>query len=101
MKGVVICRLPFVRQDDPLSKERDLREAGAWKKYVLPAAVLETKQALGRLIRKADDKGYVVFCDSRLDNMPYGTLFRESFPSQNIKVLSRDQIVDDVSKLDI
>lgn len=100
LKGVIICKLPFTRIDDPLNLERRAREDNSWFKYTLPSSVIETKQAVGRLIRKADDKGYVVFADSRLVQKSYGELFMRSMPSQNIKIMSCNEIVDEVSKLE-
>lgn len=101
LKSVVICKLPFTRVDDPLNLERRSREDNSWFKYTLPSSVIETKQAVGRLIRKADDKGYIVFADSRLVQKSYGELFLRSMPSQNIKIMGCNEIVDDISKLDI
>lgn len=97
----MICKLPFTRVDDPLNLERRSREDNSWFKYTLPSSVIETKQAVGRLIRKADDKGYIVFADSRLVQKSYGELFLRSMPSANIKIMTRNEIVDDVSKLDL
>lgn len=101
LKGVVITKLPFVRMDDPLNKERRFRDDHAWFKYTLPESVIETKQAVGRLIRKAEDKGYIVFCDCRLVNKSYGKLFLDSMPSKNIKIMTSNEIVDEVSRLDL
>ena len=47
LKGVIIPKLPFAKPTDPLSCERAARDDQAWRRYVLPAAVLETKQAAG------------------------------------------------------
>ena len=67
----------------------------------MPESVIETKQAVGRLIRKAEDKGYIVFADSRLVKKGYGELFLNSMPSKNIKRLTTDEIVEDISKLNL
>ena len=75
LKGVVIPKLPFSKPTDPLSCERATRDDAAWRRYVLPAAVLETKQAAGRLIRKADDRGILILADKRLITKGYGKKF--------------------------
>ena len=85
LKGVVIPKLPFSKPTDPLSCERATRDDAAWRRYVLPAAVLETKQAAGRLIRKADDRGILILADKRLITKGYGKTFLRSLPSQNIR----------------
>ena len=94
---VVIPNLPFSKPTDPLSCERAARDDAAWRRYVLPAAVLETKQAAGRLIRKADDRGILILADKRLITKGYGKTFLRSLPSQNIRFLSAAQIVDEIA----
>ena len=81
LRCVVIPKLPFARPTDPLSCERDLREKGAWGRYVLPEAVLELKQAAGRLIRSSSDTGVLVLADSRLVSKGYGKKFLSSLPT--------------------
>jgi ATP-dependent DNA helicase DinG len=97
LRGVVIPKLPFSKPTDPLSSERQARDSYAWKKFVLPAAVIETKQAAGRLIRKADDSGVLILADKRLLTKNYGKTFLKSLPSQNIKVLSAEEIINEIA----
>lgn len=68
LKGVVIPKLPFGLPTDPLSCERQQRDDRAWAHYSLPHAVIEVKQAVGRLIRKSTDRGIVVLADQATDN---------------------------------
>ena len=85
LRCVVIAKIPFGRPDDPLSCERNLREGrSAWSKYSLPEAVMDLKQAAGRLIRGETDKGYLVLADARLQTKPYGRVFLNAMPSSNI-----------------
>ncbi|MEG0503061.1 MAG: helicase C-terminal domain-containing protein [Raoultibacter sp.] len=93
LKGVVIPKLPFSKPTDPLSCERSDRDAQAWSHYVLPAAVLETKQAAGRLIRKSTDSGSLILADKRLLTKGYGKAFLNSLPSKTIKVCSAAEVV--------
>lgn len=81
LRCVVITKLPFANPNDPLVRERDLREDRAWWRYSLPEAVLSVKQAAGRLIRTANDAGVVVFADSRVVSKRYGQQFVRSMPS--------------------
>ena len=97
LKGVVIPKLPFARPADPLACERAARDGDAWRRYVLPAAVIETRQAAGRLIRSADDEGVLVLADSRLVTRRYGAAFLNSLPSSTIKTMPRSEIVADVA----
>ena len=96
LKGVVIPKLPFAKPTDPLSCERAARDDQAWRRYVLPAAVLETKQAAGRLIRKAEDTGVLILADHRLLSKSYGKAFLNSLPSRTIKVMTAAEIAEDL-----
>ena len=98
LKGVVIPKLPFAKPTDPLSCERAARDDAAWRRYVLPAAVLETKQAAGRLIRKANDRGILILADKRLVTKGYGKTFLRSMPSQNIRFCSAAEIIADIER---
>ena len=98
LKGVIIPKLPFGLPTDPLSCERALADDRAWAHYSLPAAVIETKQAVGRLIRTATDEGVVVLADKRLLTKYYGKKFLNSLPSNNIQVLPKDEIVARVAE---
>ena len=81
LRCVVIPKLPFASPTDPLSCERDAREDRAWARYSLPEAVLEVKQAAGRLIRSSTDVGVLVLADSRLVSKGYGKKFLTSLPT--------------------
>ena len=84
LRCVVIPKLPFASPNDPLVRERDLREDRAWWKYSLPEAVISVKQAAGRLIRSSTDTGVLVLADSRLTTKGYGRLFIGSLPSGSV-----------------
>ena len=89
LRCVVIPKLPFANPNDPLVRERDLREDRSWWRYSLPEAVLEVKQAAGRLIRTSQDAGVVVFADSRVATKRYGQQFVRSMPSSSCTQLDR------------
>ena len=94
LKAVIIPKLPFAKPTDPLSCERSARDDYAWRRYVLPAAILETKQAAGRLIRRADDRGVLILADRRLLTKSYGKSFIRSLPSKNVQILPMREIVE-------
>ena len=97
LKGVVIPKLPFGRPTDPLYCERASRDDHAWWHYVLPQAVIETKQAAGRLIRKHDDHGVLILADKRLVTKRYGKTFLNSLQSKTVRVRTMAEIVDALS----
>lgn len=98
LRCVIIPKLPFGRPNDPLQQERDLREKGAWSRYVLPEAVISLKQAAGRLIRSSSDSGFLILADTRLATKFYGKQFLQALPSQSIHYLSVEGIAEYMRK---
>lgn len=98
LKGVVIPKLPFAKPTDPLSCERAQRDSAAWSHYTLPQAVIEVKQAAGRLIRSSTDTGVLILADRRLLTKGYGRSFLKSLPSQNIIPCTIDEAVAAVAR---
>ena len=91
LRCVVIPKLPFSSPTEPLSCERAEREDRAWARYSLPEAVIELKQASGRLIRSSKDTGVLVLADSRLVHKGYGKKFLNSLPA-SYQEIDSDQI---------
>jgi ATP-dependent DNA helicase DinG len=99
LRAVVICKLPFANPGNPLQKERELREGrSAWKRYVLPDAVIALKQAAGRLIRTSTDRGCLVLADTRLQTKWYGGEFLNALPTRAHHVLTIDDMVKDMAR---
>lgn len=92
LRCVVIPKLPFASPNDPLVRERDLREDRAWWRHSLPEAVISVKQAAGRLIRSASDTGVLVLADSRISTKGYGRLFVDSLPSKTVTSLESGRV---------
>lgn len=93
LRCVIIPKLPFSSPTDPLSCERNLREDRAWARYSLPEAVLEVKQAAGRLIRSSTDCGVLILADPRLVTKGYGKKFLTSLPTSPISASNRRRSV--------
>ncbi len=81
---VIIDKLPFSSPGDPVLQARieALRQQGRnpFMDYQLPAAVINLKQGVGRLIRDCNDRGVLVLCDPRLRTKSYGRVFLNSLP---------------------
>lgn len=78
---VVIDKFPFPPPNDPIMdafQEQLGREC--FRKHSIPRAVIQFKQGFGRLVRRDDDHGLVVFLDKRLKTKNYGRSFLRSLP---------------------
>ncbi len=85
---VVIDKLPFDVPSDPIVAARieSIRSKGGnpFTEYQIPAAVMDLKQGLGRLLRSRKDRGVLSVMDSRLLTRPYGRVFIDSLPPYRI-----------------
>jgi Rad3-related DNA helicase len=81
---VVVAKLPFSVPDDPMVEARAERlraqDVEPFLGDALPEAVLRFRQGIGRLIRRADDRGVVVVCDPRLATASYRVAFLGALP---------------------
>ena len=99
LRCVVVPKLPFGRPTDPLAQERELREGrAAWGRYALPEAVLELKQAAGRLIRSSTDTGCLVIADSRVLRKGYGRDFLAALPVADTERIPSAQIAEQIAE---
>lgn len=81
LRCVVVPKIPFSQPGTSLAKERNLRYgAAAWRTFDLPDAILELKQAVGRLVRSSTDRGHIVLGDSRITTKGYGKTILRSLP---------------------
>ena len=76
---LVVAKLPFSVPGEPWVEARGerLREQGRdpFRDDALPEAVLRFRQGVGRLIRRASDRGVLVVCDPRLETASYRRTF--------------------------
>jgi ATP-dependent DNA helicase DinG len=99
LRCVVVPKLPFGRPTDPLSCERERREGrAAWSRYSLPEAVLELKQAAGRLIRSSTDTGCLVIADARVVRKGYGPRFLEALPVADVERMPAAAVADEIAR---
>jgi len=99
LRCVVVPKLPFGRPTDPLAQERERREGRqAWRRYTLPEAVLELKQAAGRLIRSRTDVGCLVIADARVIAKGYGREFISALPVADIEKVPARVAVEEIKK---
>ena len=100
LRCVVVPKLPFGQLKDPLYEERQFRDPRAWQHYYLPEAVLELKQAAGRLIRSSTDTGCLVIADSRVagGRKRYARDFLSALPVSDVEILPAERVVDEIER---
>lgn len=79
---VVIDRLPFPTPDDPVLDALSAQDDRWFFKYSVPRAIVQFRQAVGRLIRSNECKGVIVCLDCRLVTKRYGKQFLRSIPAE-------------------
>ncbi len=81
---VIIDKLPFEVPSDPVMMARmdAVREQGGnpFFDFQVPRAILTLRQGVGRLMRRASDRGVLALLDVRLVTKSYGRLFLRSLP---------------------
>jgi ATP-dependent DNA helicase DinG len=85
---VIIDKLPFAVPSDPVIGARqryiDSHGGNSFNSYSVPAAIINLKQGLGRLIRSATDRGVLSILDPRIVTKGYGQQFRKSLPPSRV-----------------
>lgn len=99
LEVLVVAKLPFSVPDDPIVEARGerLRERGVdpFRGDAVPEAVLRFRQGVGRLIRRADDRGVLVVCDPRLATASYRRPFLDALPVEAELVRSAEALAAD------
>lgn len=82
--AVTIDRIPFTPPTDPVIRRLhallEKRGLSAFQHCDLPRAIMQVRQAFGRLIRTRDDYGVVVILDSRVLSARWGRSVLRSLP---------------------
>jgi len=77
---LIMTRLPFVPPNDPVLKARGEQYDNEFMEFSLPAAILQFRQGIGRLIRTQSDLGAAVILDGRIVSRRYGKRFLDALP---------------------
>lgn len=99
LRCVIVVRLPFAHPGNPLLEElRERDPDGWWGNHYLPRAILELKQAAGRLIRSSSDEGCLVIADPRIVSRPsYGRRFLEALPVSSVRVAPAAEVASEIA----
>ena len=83
----ILEKLPFGRRNDPVLDEQIRRAGDRWfEKIVLPAMLMELRQAFGRLIRSEQDRGIFVLADSRFLQRDYRNAVEKALAGAEINL---------------
>lgn len=103
LSAVIMVKLPFRHPEDPVVAGRvehlQNRGGNGWRSYYLPLAVTLFRQGIGRLIRRATDRGVVVILDPRFLNRSYSSSFRDSLPTgMRVEVVGKEEVGEAVRR---
>jgi Rad3-related DNA helicase len=99
---LVVAKLPFSVPDEPRAQARGERllDRGLdpFRADALPEAVLRFRQGVGRLIRRADDRGVLVVCDPRLRKASYRSAFLAALPAAPQAIADATQLAEEAAR---
>ena len=85
----ILEKLPFGRRNDPVLEEQIRRAGPEWfERIVLPAMLMELRQAFGRLIRSERDRGIFVLADPRFLQRNYRGAVEQALAGAGIRLFS-------------
>ena len=93
---LIMTRLPFVPPNDPVLKARGEQYDNEFMEFSLPAAVLQFRQGIGRLIRTQSDRGAAVILDGRVSTRRYGRHFIDALPPAPIVREPINRVAEDL-----
>ena len=93
---LIVTRLPFVPPNDPVLRARGEQYDNEFMEYSLPAAILQFRQGIGRLIRSQSDRGGAVILDGRITSRRYGRHFIDALPPAPIVREPINRVAEDL-----
>ena len=93
---LIMTRLPFVPPNDPVLKARGEQYDNEFMEFSLPAAILQFRQGIGRLIRTQSDLGAAVILDGRIVSRRYGKRFLDALPPAPVIRKSTSEIAGEL-----
>ncbi|MCY3567176.1 MAG: exonuclease domain-containing protein [Chloroflexi bacterium] len=77
---LIMTRLPFAPPYDPVLRARGEQYENEFMQFTLPAAILQFRQGVGRLVRTQSDIGAIAVLDGRIVSRRYGRQFIDAMP---------------------
>jgi ATP-dependent DNA helicase DinG len=102
LRALVITKLPFRVPSEPLTAAHceaiEARGGNPFLEYMVPHATLRLKQGVGRLIRRATDRGVIVIADPRLVTKRYGQALLDALPPARRCIAPWARVADEVAR---
>ena len=95
---LIMTRLPFVPPNDPVLKARGEQYDNEFMEFSLPAAILQFRQGIGRLIRTQSDRGAAVILDGRISSRRYGRHFLDALPPAPVIRKPINRVAEDIAQ---
>ena len=95
---LIMTRLPFVPPNDPVLKARGEQYDNEFMEFSLPAAILQFRQGIGRLIRTQSDRGAAVILDGRISSRRYGRHFLDALPPAPVIREPINRVAEDIAQ---
>ncbi|MEO6462640.1 MAG: helicase C-terminal domain-containing protein [Candidatus Eisenbacteria bacterium] len=96
LEVLVVTQLPFPVPTEPLIEARcervEAEHESGFTRVMLPEAVLRFRQGIGRLLRRATDRGVLAILDARVVEKSYGAHFRRGLPVALRAVASAEEL---------
>ena len=96
---LIMTRLPFVPPTDPVLRARGEQYDNEFMEFSLPAAILQFRQGIGRLIRTQSDRGAAVILDGRITSRRYGRHFIDALPPAPVIREPLNRVAEDLRQL--
>lgn len=93
---LIVTRLPFAPPNDPVLKARGEHYENEFMGFTLPAAILQFRQGVGRLIRTQSDIGAIAVLDGRIVSRRYGQRFIEAMPPAPVKQIPVGAVAEEL-----
>lgn len=102
LSQIIIVKMPFENPFAPLAKARSEKiesEGGnPFMEMMVPDAVMQFRQGLGRLIRNSKDRGRLIITDTRLLRKFYGKNFISAIPKKSYKNFNQKNFREIITK---
>ena len=95
---LIMTRLPFVPPTDPVLRARGEQYDNEFMEFSLPAAILQFRQGIGRLIRTQSDRGAAVILDGRITSRRYGRHFIDALPPAPVIREPLNRVAEDLKR---